>query len=98
MTIIALTIDGPRFTIRAEMVPPKPGFAKDPKALQDLQIEGYLVQQFMPRLKQVAEDVKSNLQIAIADAARSAPPPDNLIRFTADPATTSESPDLPPDA
>ena len=60
MTTISIIIDGPKFDVKADFTPPvtKP----DEDATQKLQVECFLVKEFMPKIKAMAENMVIDLQ------------------------------------
>ncbi len=66
MTTISITIEGSSFKLKADFAAPDKRLfdATDPesgKRLADLQIEGFLVQEFMPKIKTLADNLMIDL-------------------------------------
>lgn len=92
MTKITITIDGPKFTMRAETEPPKVGVVHDDESIRNMQVEAWLTEQFATRIRDMANNVKLELHRLAKQAAKHREPtPDS-------PASTPESRGLPPSA
>ena len=101
MTTITVTIEGPSFKLKADFAPPdkslfNPADPESVKRLNDLQIEGFLVQEFMPKIKAMSDNLMLDLQRQAKRARRRNERA--IIRADRAPAATSESSDRPPAA
>ena len=67
MTTITITIEGSSFKLKADFAPPDkrlfdPNDPESAKRLSELQIEGLLVQEFMPKIKAMADNMMIDLE------------------------------------
>ena len=75
MTTITITIEGSSFKLKADFAPPDkrlfdPADPESTKRLNDLQVEGFLVQEFMPKIKSLADNLMIDLARRSKIAAR----------------------------